>query len=111
MTIVEFLTARLDEDERIAGELEASGFNADDGRVLDVPPFSDGTKWPRRWNPVRVLDEVAAKRATLAYLTEMGRVVAGPTELWHANVYEHTLHLLAQPYAKHPDFNPAWKVA
>jgi hypothetical protein len=66
VTIVEFLNAQLDEDERVAGELEASGFNADGRRVLDVWPFSDGTKWPRRWNPVRVLDDVAATRAVVA---------------------------------------------
>lgn len=70
-----------------------------------------------RWSPAHVLADVAAKRAILALHTghhecvgdrhgHRGTVLVAPGYI-HEN--DPTLLLLAQPFAGHPDFDPAWR--
>jgi hypothetical protein len=49
-----------------------------------------------RWDPARVLAEVEAKRAILRHEDVHGEG-------------DYVLQALAQPYAGHPDFDPAWR--
>lgn len=69
-----------------------------------------------RWDPERVLAEVAAKRNLIALHTgdghacikeSIGYTVVG----WYADPEPcPTLQLLAAPYADHEDYDPAWSV-
>lgn len=125
MTIAEFLTARLDELEPAAVRAkEASeAFTSDTGQTLTL-------SW--QWNlwveysgggvasvardgapdPTLVLADIAAKRAIVAehvgaeayYRTHTDAPAGELTGLGTA------VRLLAQPYADHPDFDPAWRV-
>ena len=84
MTLTEFLTARLDEDEVCV----LRDFGKPDG--------------PGSWSEW-LADVIAAQRAIVAryaYLFEHGD--SGDAR-W-------VLPLLAQPYAAHPDFDPEWRV-
>jgi hypothetical protein len=94
MTLTEFLTARLDEDEA-------------DARGDDGSPTPIGM-----WDPDRVLAEVAAKRAIVdmagrSFVPSDAEVVPGmsPTQTmaWLNLTY------LAALYADHPDYDEAWR--
>jgi len=122
MTLTEFLTARLDEDEERAG----SGWSHDgDGR------------WERTdegqsiLTPRAVLAEVEAKRRIVNdYLACLGtnpgtsvaghpvataatlpvlEVAASTVQRGAAIAFERVLRDLALPYADHPDCDPGWK--
>lgn len=95
MSIVEFLEARLSEDEAAARVLPDSDMGPPPpGRAFWVDTMSRPIWEPR----ARALREVAAKRA----------IVAGPDafvlEHWRAWVLGH----LASVYADHPDYDQAW---
>jgi hypothetical protein len=107
--LVAFLRARLDEDEQAARH--AFGDHNDDGpewTEVSSGALSTGselhgigdsaiTRHMERWDPKRVLAEVAAKR----------RIV----ELWSHSIGsggECTLRALALPYANYPDYRPEW---
>lgn len=139
MDLVEFLTARLDEDEQVA---RAAG----DDRWALIPVYEDATirhdrmPEPRsiqmveangeevgnvhgvahaehiaRHDPARVLAEVDAKRRVLG--------PHGPAEFEYSDVDVcstcdrggplpfpcPTLRLLALPYSDHPDYDEAWR--
>jgi hypothetical protein len=81
MTLTEFLTARLDEDEA-------------DARDDDGSPTPIGM-----WDPDRVLAEVAAKRAIVDKATDYD-------ERW---ALDEVLRHIAAPYADHPDYDEAWR--
>ena len=132
MTIVEFLTARLDEEAAMA----QAAIAADDGRdggfedafdmltkgpdvagvLAFLPRFGDAAAQMIVWNtPRRVLADVAAKRAILAdHKTVHGWPDDEPS-CWRCNPDTDypcpTLQVLVQPYSDHPDFDAAWKVA
>lgn len=93
MTLIEFLLARLNEDEE-------RGRDRHDH--LSVPPDC--------WGPGRVLAEVAAKRAILEHCR--GSITEG--EQWNEATQvtdaTHTLKLLASVYADHPDYDEEWLV-
>jgi hypothetical protein len=62
-----------------------------------------------RWDPARVLAEVEAKRRVIDLCATVG-----DTELSRIGVEAHdlafgVLDALAQPYADHSDFDPAWR--
>lgn len=131
MDIAEFLTARLDEDEHLAREVERRI-----GSTRNGEPYGDGSgvavgddfptyPWgldeaelpfmagPGR--PSRVLADVAAKRTILAWAIDHPRTCG--TEHPQFDVHHPGGHgpnevaaLLAQPYAEHPDFDPGWRV-
>lgn len=103
MTIVEFLTARLNEDEAWASA--ALGWQTG-SRHEDQP--LDWSIHMRRWSPDNVLAEVEAKRRIVALLVGSGhgmdRGAYGlPGAAW--DVIAH----LASAYDQHPDFDPAWR--
>lgn len=90
VTLIEFLRARLDEDEGAA-------LRADD----DEPVDSDNQA---RWSRSRVLAEVEAKRRIIA---ECERTFDVEEHGWA--LANDVLALLALPYADHPDYDQAWK--
>lgn len=118
MTIVEFLLARLAEDEAVARkasqgdwEVMSAARTASDGKDIfsegsGVVAFcceSDGALTGEdaahvaRHDPQRVLAEIAAKRAIF-----YGGGDCSPFR-------DFALRALAQPYADHPEFDPAWR--
>lgn len=111
--LVEFLRARLDEDEAEAKACPEVGWFAaewDEGAVylsgtgasalLRGRSFSVA-RHVARHDPARVLAEVEAKRQIVSEVT--GRYL----ESWTA--VTHILACLALPYADHPDYNPTWR--
>jgi len=87
MTLTEFLTARIDEDEGVARRVAS--------HTQYVPPKSIGGI-PRLgiigYPTARVLAECAAKRAIMARHNAAS-----------------SLQLLALPYADHEDYDEAWR--
>lgn len=60
-----------------------------------------------RWDPARVLAECAAKRA----IVNGFRPHPNARDLNDVHMFIHAAILpLAQPYADHPDFDPAWRL-
>jgi len=123
--LVEFLRARLDEDERIArARIEGSDW-MDFERCKDIHhPHAD---YLPHFNPYRVLAEVEAKRRIIdlhgesKYITnrydcnictdngvtndqDSGETFAEP-EAWPCR----TIRLLALPYSDHPDYQQEWR--
>jgi hypothetical protein len=137
MTITEFLTARLDEDEAVARELlrdlEAqiaeSGFQADDRgpftptRQLSAEmwaQYAGQTRWrnfargrtiARFADPTRVLADVAAKRAIVAEHVEAKAYYEThpSTPAGELAGLEKVVRLLAQPHVEHPDWREEWR--
>jgi len=119
MNLVEFLRARLDEDEQAARaatagpwyvddidqELRTADVYAADGRVTSAytePCCSveDATHIARH-DPARVLAEVDAKRRILERHSSCDDTSFGePCE---------DLRLLALPYSDHPDYRQEWR--
>jgi hypothetical protein len=120
--LVEFLRARLDEDEAVARAaiqgpwcLGSEGAKRPPEDILfgRSPLRADArvqvadlsAAWEKhangahiaRWDPARVLAEVAAKR----------RVPELYEELWDPSLYVVMQHL-AQAYADHADYDPKW---
>ena len=121
--IVEFITARLDEDEAAVAAPESwSAADESHGvRRVDVDLSSECVaastrSWRAehiaRHDPARVLAEVKAKRAILArHSTGTGslREFGG----WYCEVCDDgcaEVPVLAAVYADHPDYDPAWRV-
>lgn len=133
MDIVEFLTARLDEDEaaiktmgiegagrwwvgqRFDGSLDPEGSTVfvdvrrSDGLGyihLGAPEMFAGPTAIHiaRHDPARVLAEVKAKRRMLGAAIEMAKY-----ETSHVAADMITRNL-ATPYDQHPDYDPAWRV-
>jgi hypothetical protein len=95
--LVQFLTARLDEIEAVAVAALADGWKAETTRL-------------RILGPEQLLREVEAKRRIV-------ELADGDDEWAQADDYhgergaalDRVLHLLALPYADHPEFQEAWK--
>ena len=110
MTIVEFLEARLAEDETVAL------------MTYDDPTF--GRSWPdmdgevrspelvhsRRHDPARVLREVAAKRAIASGARLYEDAGFPDFEGGFSSASEDAVAQLARVYSDHPDFNPEWAI-
>lgn len=138
MDVVEFLSARLDEDEQVAqaavpgpwrwGELGMLGTKRTQYGLIggpasivltsgmpDVYPSKFDARHIARHDPVRALADVAAKRAILAEHDDVHCCCGRTSRVWpdidsDPEVHCPTVRLLAQPFADHPDFDPAWKV-
>lgn len=140
MDIAAFLTARFDEDE--AGARAAAGrwspaWSVDpeewdtgvgvqdkDGRSVAAVHGTYRAEHIARWDPARVLAEVAAKRRQIDWAYEHGEAVdaergdchnadairAGRCSDRGISAAQDVLQLLAAAYADHPDFDPAWAV-
>ena len=109
--LAEFLLARIREDE------DAARFNAsvDDASLSPCPFHVVGGDC---WTPARLLAECESKRRIVAL--HRGQEVLGAygsrVVVWNGSVWtptpvdgEHTLRLLALPYADHPDFREEWR--
>lgn len=96
MTIVEFLTARLDEME--------ARYLAEDERNMRYEFADIAAKWA-----IIDMHAVVARTGDCAVCLAVELVWND----WEDVAAKHpceTLRLLAQPFAGHPDFNPTWRV-
>lgn len=121
MDIIEFLTARIDEDENTAraagsGEHWIMARRTDRGHLI-ASDFADeiAVASPSarhhivRWDPARVLAEVASKRLLLGEIERITmRSEQDDQEL--ERPAGRTLRALASAYAEHPDFDPQWRL-
>lgn len=92
MTLVEFLTARLDEDEAKAHRARVEG---------------------EQWPSARVLADVDAKRRIVdSYRWQIDNADRpfASERIGEARIAEHHVKLLALSYADNPDFREEWKV-
>jgi len=130
MILTEFLEARIAEDEEAARACEIPAWEIVRN---DNPPWVKGlgiaamdSTWDAcicvadaehavRHDPVRVLDECAAKRSILASLTSTAAAHADETHLGQKLVLAGmdtglrlALQALALPYRNHPDFKEDW---
>lgn len=120
MTIVEFLTARLDEaEENVQSEIR---FSKSAGRDLKdwgkyvydpvIGPYggqsrlrdaATGIYIAKAADPTRVLADIVAKRAIIEWAVEY---MEGDYAPWN----EQALCILASVYADHPDYQQGWVV-
>jgi len=135
--LVEFLGARLDEDEQIAREAPPGpwhiGNAVDPTKPCHVHTFpgvrlvADGLNWLvaehiARHDPARVLAEVSAKRQQIdehqparpQYMPRQTRgcLTCTTAQAWDDLADEancRTLRLLALPYASHPEYREGWR--
>lgn len=116
--LIEFLLARLDEDEAVARKSH-EWWDSDLTAGYFEWPSSESHNHVLRHDPARVLVEVAAKRRIVllggksdADAVEGG---GGPYDVvdWrygiHAAAHQVVLRLLALPYANHPDYREEWR--
>jgi hypothetical protein len=111
--IVEFLKARLDEDETIARDA-----NTSPEMVTGIPRSYASAPVAihiARHHPERVLREVEAKRRIVhEYEVEVDRGPAGSRlefEARHGGIldaYRASLRILAAAYSDHPDYRQEW---
>jgi hypothetical protein len=119
VTITEFLTARYDEEERQANAargilgMEIAWHATADLHRLSNFTLADAAYVASR-PPSLALADVAAKRA----IVKFADVVDGMAETIYQEFSSYPddegadlLKILVQPYADHPDFDPAWRVA
>lgn len=138
-TLVEFLRARLDEVERLAGVAIETYGGADQWRLRRDTDPDYGTEWRLDVGDRSILagypsdeDEYPFRRSELAHIAEHdpARVLADVEakrriveECKHIidthfsddftadTLAEDCLKLLALPYAEHPDYDPSWRPA
>lgn len=109
MTITEFLTARLDEDEAVAREALLHYQH-----VLGIRhTFTANQGTSVAMTPLVALAEVDAKRRIVEeYTKEHWVMEQGHRTEWTEGgqaARETVLRLLALPYADHPDYDERWK--
>jgi hypothetical protein len=96
MTLIEFLLARIAEDEALAiAARDAPWHDGWDGLV------PEDWRLFREFSPTRVLAECKAKRRIVEWCTEK----ANQDELIFGEVI---LREMVQPYATHPGYHKAW---
>lgn len=106
LTLTEFLTARLDEDEEWARRALVSvvapvGWYYFDPDGSECLPWTSGEPNPVE-TPARVLAEVESKRRIVERLSAVG--FGMPSK----HLADGVLAEMAAPYVAHPDFNPDW---
>jgi hypothetical protein len=121
--LVTWLREQLDEDERIAHDASEPLATWSDGGPLDDEELGDAW-WLRppqgthaaRWDPTRVLAEVAAKRSVLDHFEKWSGTLRHTPEGWAeggATAYrmamERVLCLLASSYAGYPGYREQWR--
>lgn len=103
MDLVEFLRARLDEDEAAAARTTDEIYLGQVGFFTYYDTNDDPVDHAERHTPARVLREVDAKRELLdEYIREIGDDAANETA-------QQLGKLLALPYADHPDYREQWR--
>ena len=122
MTITEFLTARLDEDESTARMAESASSHPDE---VDDEPAAAASFLPQqqrhidRWSPARVLVDIAAKRTIVETYEELGQILTKALDSGHADEATVTRNLFAglqvavlahaMVFADHPDYREEWR--
>ncbi len=120
--LIDFVEARLADDEHVARGVAGSGTWAayleggDDGRAIESTPGGDPgavvgdeamTMHMIRHDPERALRDVASKRAIIA------QARAYSPELEHGDngewAFDQVLYHLATTWIEHPDFRPEWR--
>lgn len=128
MTLVEFLLARIAEDDETARRAPVAPWTVDpDGCCVrhsghdaarDVAEMSDAAEHIARWDPARVLAECEAKRRIIELADEATGLdmqvdsefrVAIRDETAQPYVGDSILRALALPYAVHPDYREEWR--
>ena len=135
MGIVDFIRARLDEDEQVAraaspGQWHANeesdevlaedGITVADGFALSGRQLRATTEHIARHDPARVLAEIDAKRRLLTLAFQNAAVIDGEWGCGHdAEAIEAhmcdpvdeipELRALALPYSDHPDYREEWR--
>lgn len=113
MTLTEFLLARIAEDEadaqasirdlvRWKREQRANGPDGSQGRIVITRLFDTAS------DPSRVLAECEAKRQ-IVRAWPIGVADSASHAVGARAMKSHVLHLLALPYADHPDYREEWK--
>jgi hypothetical protein len=117
VTLVEFLLARIAEDEAVARLASGDRWN----RLADGnPKFSKVVAWGltpigamnaeqdadhiARWDPARILAECEAKRRIVERAEDHRDSAYGEPEQFIPQPWHEILRLLALPYADHPDY-------
>jgi hypothetical protein len=133
VTIVEFLTARYDEWENVARRTYSQGAwrsGSTYGMFVSVEARSwtvVSGEWERSDadhialnDPAYVLADIAAKRAIVELAEDATGLdaqvdsefrVGRRDEVAEPYVGDLILRALAQPYAEHPDYDPAWRMS
>lgn len=129
MDIIDFLEARISEDEAVAqaaspapwewfikaGNPTPALYGADEQTVLDA--YSDNAPgylackaedrvYIAQFNPGRILAECAAKRQILANVPLVVTDLAGEV----GGTSEYVLMCMASPYRDHPDYQEGWAI-
>jgi hypothetical protein len=107
--LVEFLAARLVEDEAVAFAVRR------DGSRWELIDWGDeqNHSFGHRWNPARVLEEIDAKWRVLAYCEGMDSLMStrlGTSDDASILALEFTLPSLTLPYADHPEYRSEWSL-
>ena len=99
----DFLEKRIEEEEAVLDEM-------DGGETLPREPAASRPHWDRE----RLLDECLSKRVVLAtfgsYLGQTDRTRANSYEIEAWRVLEQAVKGMALPYARHPDYQPHWRI-
>ena len=112
--LVDFIRARLDEDQQAAEEAQKKTTTTR-RRVGGewVEDTVQPPEWRRSvWPPARVLREIDAKRRVVDLMEGMLAAARGDSEVDHyggLGAAEDTLELLALPYADRPDYREEWR--
>lgn len=114
MRIALFLSERIAEDEAKAHDAAEASARSANGEYGGQSGYDDRMVWVGYnrlgTSPRRVLDECRAKRRIIEDVRPF-RVMVGHAD-WFGGaqrIYSDVLHILAQPYADHPDFRPEWR--
>lgn len=109
--LTDFLLARIDEDEQVAN-MHPRADEPQDGAIYELGgAMTDYGDAHITITTARVLAECEAKRAIVLFIRDPdGRWSDNQAEAADA-VDEHALRALAQVYADHPDYDPAWALA
>jgi hypothetical protein len=117
LTLVDFLRARLDEDEAVARAATSGPWSAVEGSSgawwVELPNLGDvaldlhgeNARHIARHDPARVLADVKAKRAIVG----LGICLACDVEGQPCDHADETLRHLASVYADHPDYDATWE--
>lgn len=122
--LVQFLRARLAEDEQTARAAHAPNWSTDgrtglhygveDGWMTDALTTADADHIARH-DPARVLRDINAKRDIVAQYEEAASGAASDDWLirdtWRPalRILDPVLRALAQPYVDHPDYHDGWR--
>ena len=103
MTLIEWLRAQLDDDERVAQDAESACSHVD---------YCDdwGRAFDERFDPARVLAEVDAKRRIITAIHDRKTWRSDPPpQFIDLDIESRVLELLALPYAGKEGYDESWR--